>query len=378
MESYPYFSYSGGKSPVASDGSFVCKRCHLREHSAGFITGGGIFPNQVLGLGVGFPRNRFLGKTRGIGGLVYASRVRGGYVGGVVALPEGFRPVPKSRLSEGVASKIGGLFVQPYYLRLEEGDVSGTETLGGLSIGPVAGVSANSIFFPVLSPGGEGSERGPSLGSYSFGLGVNVGRGQLYPDGTESSSGYCGFIPKTDGVVGMVVRDRARMIRLGVQMAAPAGESFAEGGAQSSESGIEGRRLSTWRTAFCGGSSARRLALRSGGSATACPKRVLLGPRKSEESPESQGTFKLQNRIRVLRCFGGGCGSLYRHLDCKTGVFIEPGLAGYCQGGLIVALQSVSIGRIVVGLICFGGLSLSCLVEKKKQFEKVQGDELLF
>jgi hypothetical protein len=274
---------------------------------------------------------------------------------------EAFRPsdrfilAPKRLVPQPVIEKLKGWLLRPeaYYVKggvgyLGEvpgegavgaegqspspGGESGTISSTGVVIGPVRGEEGRELVFPLLSPRIVEGGGGPH--AFGFTVGGVRGRGQIYPDGTLSSSGYEGFIPSTKGTVASVVRDRGRFVELAVLRGDLARKvtNFASGQPNMDPKG-------------------QAVTLEAGTNPTGCT---------------------------LIRCFGGGIGKLYYSLDGEKGVFIDPGVGGFAQSGVGVVLADLVVGRAVGVLLLVGSLADAFLVEKKKQFEKVQGGDLFF
>jgi len=225
---------------------------------------------------VDLPGDPRLGLSRGLGGLGgggLKERLTKGAVGAVVSFPtvvvppgepslgnhvggqlsggtsikdiygEAFRPsdrfvlAPKRLVPQPVVEKLKGWLLRPeaYYVKggvgylgevpgegaigaegqsSSPGGESGTISSTGVVVGPVRGEEGRELVFPLLSPRIVEGGGGPH--AFGFTVGGVRGRGQIYPDGTLSSSGYEGFIPSTKGTVASVVRDRGRFVELAV------------------------------------------------------------------------------------------------------------------------------------------------------------------
>jgi apocytochrome f len=327
MRSYPVYAQQLYAKPRSKDGTIVCANCHLVSNSVGVGGRKVVGYDDALFVGVrlaGYDNSAEVANPRGLGGVAQGrewSSLRGaaeGALGGVVVLPEGFKVLPKERLSGEVQSTVKGLFVQPWGLGGGQG--SG---FSAFVVGPVKGVtrplgtphfpSGRDLLFPILTPQSDQEEGGLYFGCCPVYVGAVRGRGQVYPSGVKSSAN--GFEPLTGGKVVAVAPQRGRLVKVLV------------------ERGAVGRDSS--------GSSGLREVRSFGGGLV----------------------------VKIDETLSGGG---------KSVMLVGSNNGGFGQGATYVYLQGVNRVQFASGIGILGGISQVFLVSKKKQFEKVQGAERIF
>nr|YP_010932619.1 apocytochrome f of cytochrome b6/f complex [Klebsormidium dissectum]WKT06497.1 apocytochrome f of cytochrome b6/f complex [Klebsormidium dissectum] len=168
---YPVFAQQGYENPREATGRIVCANCHLAKKPVDLEVPQSVLPNTVFEAVVKIPYDLQAKQVLGNG-------KKGGLnVGAVLVLPEGFQLAPPERLSPELKKKVGSLAFQPY----------NSERKNILVVGPIPGKKYQEIVFPILSPD-PASQKGAYFLKYSFHIGGNRGRGQIYPNGSKSNN----------------------------------------------------------------------------------------------------------------------------------------------------------------------------------------------
>nr|WKT07802.1 apocytochrome f of cytochrome b6/f complex [Klebsormidium sp. TAA2-JRJ3pt] len=168
---YPVFAQQGYENPREATGRIVCANCHLAKRPVDLEVPQSVLPNTVFEAVVKIPYDLQAKQVLGNG-------KKGGLnVGAVLVLPEGFQLAPPERLSPELKKKVGSLAFQPY----------NSERKNILVVGPIPGKKYQEIVFPILSPD-PATQKGAYFLKYSFHIGGNRGRGQIYPNGSKSNN----------------------------------------------------------------------------------------------------------------------------------------------------------------------------------------------
>nr|WKT08022.1 apocytochrome f of cytochrome b6/f complex [Klebsormidium sp. SAG 2107] len=168
---YPVFAQQGYENPREATGRIVCANCHLAKKPVDLEVPQSVLPNTVFEAVVKIPYDLQAKQVLGNG-------KKGGLnVGAVLVLPEGFQLAPPERLSPELKEKVGNLAFQPY----------NSERKNILVVGPLPGKKYQEIVFPILSPDPT-TQKGAYFLKYSFHVGGNRGRGQIYPNGSKSNN----------------------------------------------------------------------------------------------------------------------------------------------------------------------------------------------
>jgi apocytochrome f len=168
---YPIFAQQNYDNPREATGRIVCANCHLAKKSVELEVPKAVFPNTIFEAVVKIPYDMQIKQ-------VLANGKKGGLnVGAVLILPEGFKLAPENRIPAEMKAKIGNLYFQPY--RSDKTNI--------LVIGPVPGKRYSEMRFPILTPDPHTNKQAHFL-KYTFYVGANRGRGQIYPDGSKSNN----------------------------------------------------------------------------------------------------------------------------------------------------------------------------------------------
>ena len=168
---YPVFAQNAYQNPREATGRIVCANCHLAQKPTEIEVPQAVLPDTVFETVVSVPYD--LSSKQ-----ITAAGTKGGLnVGAVVILPEGFKLVPKERLSDEIKAKTKGVFIQPY----------SKEKQNILVVGPISGDKNQDIIFPILSPDPATNKEVNYL-NYPIYVGANRGRGQVYPTGEKSNN----------------------------------------------------------------------------------------------------------------------------------------------------------------------------------------------
>ncbi|KAI3923175.1 hypothetical protein MKW92_020273 [Papaver armeniacum] len=156
---YHIFSQHGNKSPREAIERIVCANCRLANKLVDIEVPQAILPDTVFEAVVIIPYDMQLKQ-------VLANGKKGVLnVGVVLILPEGFEFAPSDRISSELKEKMGNLSFQS----------------------PVPGQKYSEITFPILSSD-PAIKKGVHFLKYPIYVGVNKGRGQIYPDGSKSNN----------------------------------------------------------------------------------------------------------------------------------------------------------------------------------------------
>ena len=170
-QSYPIYAQQTYDNPRESTGRIVCANCHLAQKNIYIKAPKEIFPNTVFETVVKIPYESNKKQILGNGSKGDLN------FGAVLILPEGFKLAPKERIDEEVLKKTKNLYFSNYSQKLDNIIV----------IGPIPGKDNQEITFPVLAPDPQINKNTHFL-KYSIYIGVNKGRGQLYPSGEKSNN----------------------------------------------------------------------------------------------------------------------------------------------------------------------------------------------
>jgi apocytochrome f len=168
---YPVFAQQGYENPREATGRIVCANCHLAKKPVDLEVPQSVLPNTVFEAVVKIPYDLQAKQVLGNG------KIGGLNVGAVLVLPEGFQLAPTERLSPELKKKVGSVAFQPY----------NSERKNILVVGPIPGKKYQEIVFPILSPDPT-TQKGAYFLKYSFHVGGNRGRGQIYPNGSKSNN----------------------------------------------------------------------------------------------------------------------------------------------------------------------------------------------
>jgi len=168
---YPIFAQQNYETPREANGRIVCANCHLAQGLVQLDIPQAVLPGIVFEAKVRVPYDKQLIQVLGNGKYGTLN------VGAVLILPDGFQLAPTSSLSQREKEKVAGLYFQPY--RASKKNI--------LVVGPVPGQTYQNITFPILAPYPT-SERKTYYGKYVVYVGINKGRGQVYPDGSKSNN----------------------------------------------------------------------------------------------------------------------------------------------------------------------------------------------
>jgi len=168
---YPIFAQQNYETPREANGRIVCANCHLAQSTVLLDIPQAVLPGIVFEAKARIPYDTQLIQVLGNGKQGPLN------VGAVLLLPDGFQLAPLSSLSEREKKDVEGLYFQPY--RASQKNI--------LVVGPVPGKTYPTLTFPILAPYAT-SERQVDYGKYLVYLGMNKGRGQVYPDGSKSNN----------------------------------------------------------------------------------------------------------------------------------------------------------------------------------------------
>merc|ERR1712157_598308 len=120
-----------------------------------------------------------------------SSGINGDYgdmaVGAVAKFPEGWFLAPRDRLPKEIKAEMKTLSWAPYSKEMPNAYV----------VGPMPGKQYENMILPVLAPIPDGKE--VFFGKAEFKIGVNRGRGQVYPDGSLTNDNV--YVAKEEGGV---------------------------------------------------------------------------------------------------------------------------------------------------------------------------------
>jgi len=171
---YPVFSQkSYPDGPREISGKIVCANCHLGEKVIETEIPRAVLPDTVFDVIVSVPYDasvKQLGADGGGSSMLVAS---------VVVLPEGFELAPPERLSQRDRSALELNYVQPYSSQKKN------ILLAGPCL-PGEEEKESAFSFPIISPSAT-QDRVKFL-TYEVFVGLNVGRGQVYPTGEKSNN----------------------------------------------------------------------------------------------------------------------------------------------------------------------------------------------
>nr|YP_002519966.1 cytochrome f [Ephedra equisetina]YP_009694725.1 cytochrome f [Ephedra intermedia]YP_009694798.1 cytochrome f [Ephedra sinica]YP_010048932.1 cytochrome f [Ephedra monosperma]YP_010207345.1 cytochrome f [Ephedra przewalskii]YP_010451987.1 cytochrome f [Ephedra americana]YP_010452054.1 cytochrome f [Ephedra andina]YP_010452121.1 cytochrome f [Ephedra antisyphilitica]YP_010452255.1 cytochrome f [Ephedra breana]YP_010452322.1 cytochrome f [Ephedra chilensis]YP_010452456.1 cytochrome f [Ephe len=170
-KAYPIFAQKSYENPREPTGRIVCANCHLAKKPVEIEVPQSVLPNSVFEAVVKIPYDTQIKQ-------VLVNGKKGNLnVGAVLILPEGFELAPPDRISPEIKEKIGNLPFQNY--RPFQKNI--------LVIGPIPGQKYKEIVFPILSPD-PALKKESHFWKYPIYAGGNRGRGQVYPDGSQSNN----------------------------------------------------------------------------------------------------------------------------------------------------------------------------------------------
>lgn len=179
---FPIYAQQAYDNPREANGRIVCANCHLAQKPAEFEAPTSVLPDSIFETIVGIPYDKTKKQILGNG-------ERGGLnVGAVVILPDGFKLAPKARMDKELKAKMKGVYITPYSASKEN----------ILVVGPIDGQKNSEITFPILSPDPE-KDKNIFYVKYPIYIGVNRGRGQVYPTGDKTNNNL--FSAPTSGKI---------------------------------------------------------------------------------------------------------------------------------------------------------------------------------
>jgi apocytochrome f len=314
LTSYPIFAQEIYETARDETGRIVCANCHLSELATSLRIPSAVSPYSVFDAVVGVP---YEPRDRQITGNGTSAQMN---VGAVLVLPDGFRLAPKDRISTREERKTKGTFIQPY----------SRERQNILVVGPVSGQKVRQrLLFPVIAPEPK-DESSLRFLTYPVYAGANRGRGQLYPTGQQSNNNITAA--SNTGLVKYV------------------------------------RYLSDGRVSICLRTDIDSSQPYSGDGSS---------PKASTET-ESEDTLSRNVNYTILPL--GSVPIVKPGMFVKSGQLLSfaPNVGGFGQSEteLVVQKPSRLDGLFLFVLTLVGGQIF--LVNKKKQYEKVQAVELNF
>lgn len=168
---YPVFAQTAYEKPREATGRIVCANCHLAQKPVKIKVPQSIFPDTVFETVIDIPYDASIKQLTADGKKGPLN------VGAILILPEGFKLAPRNRLSDEVASKSDGIFIQPYSVKQEN----------ILIVGPLAGEKNRQVSLPILAPDPAQNKNVHFL-NYPIFVGGNRGRGQIYPNGQKTNN----------------------------------------------------------------------------------------------------------------------------------------------------------------------------------------------
>jgi apocytochrome f len=133
-----------------------------------------VLPDSVFEVSVSVPYDATVTQLAADGGSAAV------LAGSVLVLPEGFQLAPEDRLARKQKEYVDNDYIQPY----------SSEKKNILLAGPVqpdGGEKEAKFIFPILSPNPVKGDQSKFL-SYEVSVGLNIGRGQVYPTGEKSNN----------------------------------------------------------------------------------------------------------------------------------------------------------------------------------------------
>jgi apocytochrome f len=191
-QAYPQFAATYKEARDAS-GRIVCANCHLGVKDTEVELPQTILPGQVFEAKIKVPYDNKAQE-------VYADGSKGPLqVGGILIMPKGFRLAEGKEIPKELAEKI------------EKGVIPAAAPIADdkpyeLLVGPHPGTDLpdKEIVIPVKAPD-PGADKTVKFGKYSFYMGGNRGRGQVYPTGTSSNNAV--FTAKAEGTIANIQKD---------------------------------------------------------------------------------------------------------------------------------------------------------------------------
>jgi len=172
---YPVFAQKSYPSnPREISGKIICANCHLEEKKIKTEIPRTILPDSVFEIAVSIPYDTTITQLAADGGPTYI------LVGSVLILPEGFQLAPENRLIRKQKDYVDNNYIQPY----------NSEKKNILLAGPIQpddDDKKTKFIFPILSPNPTQENQSKFL-NYKVSVGLNIGRGQVYPTGEKSNN----------------------------------------------------------------------------------------------------------------------------------------------------------------------------------------------
>ena len=168
---FPIYAQQIYENPREANGRIVCANCHLGQGSIETEVQKTVLPNSVF---------ESVLKIRSVDfkqQILENGKKANLNVGAIMILPENFKLAPSNLLDEKLRLKLKNTYIIPYS--------STRENI--LVVGPLSAKKANSLIFPVLTPE-PSKNNNVFFGKYPIYVGVNRGRGQIYPNGEKTNN----------------------------------------------------------------------------------------------------------------------------------------------------------------------------------------------
>lgn len=168
---FPIYAQQIYENPREANGRIVCANCHLGQGSLEAEVQKTVLPNSVF---ESILKIKSLDSKQQI---LENGKKASLNIGAIMILPENFRLAPSNLLDEKLRLKLKSTYIIPYS--------STRENI--LVVGPVSVEKTSSLIFPILTP--EPSKNNNIFfGKYPIYVGVNRGRGQIYPNGEKTNN----------------------------------------------------------------------------------------------------------------------------------------------------------------------------------------------
>ncbi len=185
-QAYPQFAANYKEARDAS-GRIVCANCHLGKQETEVELPQTILPGQVFEAKIKVPYDA---KAQQVGADGSKGPLQ---VGGILIMPKGFRLAEGKEIPKELAEKIEKGVIPTAAPTADDKPYE-------LLVGPHPGsdLPDKELIIPVKAPD-PGVDKTVEFGKYSFYMGGNRGRGQVYPTGTSSNNAV--FPAKVEGTI---------------------------------------------------------------------------------------------------------------------------------------------------------------------------------
>ena len=168
---YPLFSQkSYPNNPREISGKIICANCHLEEKIIETKIPRTVLPDTIFDVIISIPYDTSIKQLEADGNRSSM------FVASIVILPEGFELAPPKRLSQWDRSTLELNYVQPYNSQKKNILLAGPCLPGKKE-------KKSTFFFPIISP--NTTQNHIKFLTYKVFVGLNIGRGQIYPRGKK-------------------------------------------------------------------------------------------------------------------------------------------------------------------------------------------------